>query len=89
MIKGKIHLVNLAILFGYLIILTAAFKDMVIIASIIPIAAQILINVILFLKNFNSNRSLSYTYLLSAFIVLLVGFPSCLGFGNLGVTLKA
>jgi hypothetical protein len=79
MTKSKIHLINIAVLAVYMIVLTAVFHDMVLMASILPIAVQILVNFVLFLNNFNENRSISYTYLLSASLVLLIGFPSCWG----------
>jgi hypothetical protein len=62
-----------------MILLTMAFKDAVLIISILPIAVHIFINVVWFIVHFNKNRSLSLTYLLSALLVLLVGFPSCWG----------
>jgi bacteriorhodopsin len=76
------------VLFGYMVILTIIFKDMVIIMSIIPIAVQILINLGLCVQQFNKDRSLAYTYLLSAFLVLLIGYPSCWGFSDIGNQLK-
>jgi hypothetical protein len=86
--NGKIHLTNMLVLFGYMVILTIIFKDMVIIMSIIPIAVQILINLGLCVQQFNKDRSLAYTYLLSAFLVLLIGYPSCWGFSDIGNQLK-
>ena len=75
--KNNIHLRNLGILAAYMLILTAVFKEGVLVASIIPIAVQVVANFIYFISNFEKDRSLSYTYLLSAFLVLLIGFPSC------------
>ncbi len=82
--NGKIHLINLVVLFGYMVFLTLVFNYFVIVMSIIPIAGQILINLGLCVQNFKKDRSLAYTYLLSAFLVLLIGFPSCWGFSSIG-----
>lgn len=82
--NGNIHLTNLLVLFGYMVLLTIIFNDMVLIMSIIPIAGQILINLGLCVQQFKKDRSLAYTYLLSAFLVLLIGFPSCWGFSSIG-----
>lgn len=84
--KNKnIHLINLGILAAYMLLLTiGGSKGSVIITSIIPIVLQVFINLILFLVNAGKDKSLSHTYLLSAFLVLLIGFSSCLGLSNLG-----
>jgi heme/copper-type cytochrome/quinol oxidase subunit 4 len=86
--NSKIHIYNLIVLFSYMILLTFLSKDMVLITSIIPIAIQIFVNIIFFFANFGSNRSLAYTYLLSAFLVLIIGFPSCWGFSSIGNKIK-
>jgi hypothetical protein len=79
MTKSKIHLINILILAAYMILLTGLYHDAVLIISIIPIAIHIGVNFVLCVNNFNENRSLAYTYLLSALLVLLIGFPSCWG----------
>jgi hypothetical protein len=84
MTKSKIHLINIAVLAVYMILLTILYHDAVLMISIIPIGLHILLNFLMFLSNFNTNRSVSYTYLLSALLILLIGFPSCWGFAALG-----
>jgi uncharacterized BrkB/YihY/UPF0761 family membrane protein len=86
--KSKIHLTNLTILFIYMIVLTIVFKAGILIVSIVPIALHICINLGLFLKHFSDNRSLAYTYLLSATLILLIGFPSCWELSSLTGGLK-
>jgi ABC-type nickel/cobalt efflux system permease component RcnA len=82
MTKSKIHLINILVLAVYMILLTILFNDAVLIISIIPIGLHIAVNFVLFLSHFNENRSISYTYLLSALLVLLIGFPSCWGLAS-------
>lgn len=88
MTNSKIHLINIGILAGYMILLTIFFKGEVLIVSVLPIAIHIFVNFVLFVQNFGSNRSLAYTFLLSAFLVLLIGFPSCWGLSTVGGGLK-
>ncbi len=86
--KSQIHIINLVILFVYMVVITAAYKDGVLILSVLPIALHVLINFILFLVNISSDRPIGLTYLLSSLLVLLIGFSSCLGLSNLGTGLN-
>lgn len=67
-----------------MMVIIAAYNDVVLFVSVIPIALHVLINFILFLVNISSDRPLGLTYLLSSLLVLLIGFSSCLGLSNLG-----
>ncbi len=72
--------INMLILLGYMILLTLFFKWLVLMVSVIPIAMQICVNLLLSISNWRKNKSLGKTYLLSAFLVLIVGFSTCIGF---------
>lgn len=85
--NNKIHLINLGVLFSYMVIITIMYKDAVLIFSILPIAIQIFVNLMLFIRYFK-DKTICYTYLLSAVLVLLIGFPSCWGFSNIGNSIK-
>lgn len=71
-----------------MIVITIVFKGMVLFISILPIALHIFINLGLFLKHISDNKSLAYTYLLSAALILLIGFPSCWGLTSVAGGLK-
>ncbi|MCC6371523.1 MAG: hypothetical protein IT236_11010 [Bacteroidia bacterium] len=88
MTNSKIHLINLGILLVYMVGLTLAFKGAVLLLSIVPIGIHVFINFLLFLLYLKKDRPLSYTFLLSALIVLLVGFSGCWGLTNLSGGLK-
>ena len=81
--KGKIHTINIIILAVYMIFLTIAAKGDVLLAAVVPITVHILINVVLFFIYLSKDKPLAYTYLLSALVVLLIGFPSCWGLSNM------
>ena len=75
--KTKIILINLAILIAYMLLLTAASKGAVLFTSILPIGAHVLTNFILFIVKISTHKENAYSYLISAILVLLIGFPSC------------
>lgn len=83
--KSNIHLINLGILAAYMILLTIGSGGEVLLTSMMPIGLHVFVNLILFIVNFSNQntRSVAYTYLLSAFFVLLVGFSSCWALSSL------
>lgn len=83
MIKSKILLINLLILFAYMAIITVVFDAAVLVISILPIAIHIFINLGLFIAFIRKEKNLAYTYLLSAVLILLIGFPSCWGLSSI------
>lgn len=83
MIFTRLLIINMAILFGYMIILTALFKGGVLIISIFPIAIQVIYNVVFGILRLNTNKPLGLAYLLCAVLVLLIGFPACQQFAGM------
>jgi hypothetical protein len=76
--NGKVHLINLGILFFYLVLLRLLFEYNAVIIAVLPMVIQLFINIVLAFINIGHNRALGLTYFLSTVLVLLIGFPSCL-----------
>lgn len=79
----KIIYINLGILLTYMIGLTVLTGGEVMLTSIPFIGLHMLGNLIMFVVYVGDNRPIAFTYLLCFFLVLLIGFPSCLGLSDL------
>lgn len=76
--NAKILIVNLLILLCYLVAMNLMFDKLgMMVFSAILIAVHMVVNIALCAVEFNKNRTKAYYYLLSIFLVLLVGFPTC------------
>jgi hypothetical protein len=76
--NGKIYLINLGVLFTYLVVIKVAYDSSAIIVSVLPILLQLIVNFMLGIITIGSDRPKGLAYILSIVVVLLIGFPSCL-----------
>ena len=79
--NSRIHLINIIVLVSYIILFKLIYKEGAALACVFPIFIHVMVNCILFLTNISKNKSLGLHYLLSAILVLLIGFPTCLSMG--------
>lgn len=85
MFRNKILLINLAILIGYIVVINltsdsgAQYKGLdILLFSMVAIAVHAAINFLISIVNFiQRNKELGVTYLLSAFLVALIGAGAC------------
>ena len=86
---GKIMGYNMLILLGYTIAIqilgmtsTSKYEksSYILMAMILPVALHVLVNFILMIINFaHANYEIGKSYLLSTFLVLIIGFSACWG----------
>jgi hypothetical protein len=76
--RGTILFINLVILAVYMGFYSVFKEPGQLFGSAFLVLFHILGNLLLAVFNTNPDRSLTNSYLLSAFLVLLIGFPTCL-----------